>query len=447
MAKVNFTASRINEFKCPDDKQQVFMWDARSPGLGLRATANGAKSYIFQGKIHGRSVRVTIGDTRSWGIDQAQEEARRLQRMIDDGTDPRQHRVEQAAAEEMRRVELRRQDITVGEVWETYLIARRCKWSERHYLDHLQLAEPGGREAQKGKRAITAGPLAPLMTWKLPELTVGKVSTWLDTEIQNRPARARLAFSALRAFINWCETQQEFAGMASADICDSRALRELIPQAQTKEDCLQREQLPAWFAAVRGLPNLTLSVYLQALLITGARREEMAGLRWDDVDFKWRSLSIADKVEESGRTIPLPPYLASQLLRLKELNETPPSRRIQEKLRAQGKSWEPSPWVFASKTSADGKIAEPRLAHNQAIAAAGIPHLTLHGLRRSFGTLAEWIECPAGVVAQIMGHKPSAIAEKHYRRRPIDLLRMWHDQIEAWMLEQAHFTDESPTNE
>ena len=67
----------------------------------------------------------------------------------------------------------------------------------------------------------------------------------------------------------------------------------------------------------------------------------------------------------------------------------------------------------------------------------GLPHVSLHGLRRSFGTLAEWIEAPAGVVAQIQGHKPSAIAEKHYRRRPLDLLRMWHTRIEAWILEQA----------
>jgi hypothetical protein len=36
-----------------------------------------------------------------------------------------------------------------------------------------------------------------------------------------------------------------------------------------------------------------------------------------------------------------------------------------------------------------------------------------------------------------MGHKPSAIAEKHYRRRPLDLLRLWHSRIEAFMLEQA----------
>jgi integrase len=66
-----------------------------------------------------------------------------------------------------------------------------------------------------------------------------------------------------------------------------------------------------------------------------------------------------------------------------------------------------------------------------------LPHITLHGLRRSFGTLSEWCETPAGVIAQIQGHKPSAIAEKHYRRRPLDLLRKWHDQIEAWVLKEG----------
>ena len=44
---------------------------------------------------------------------------------------------------------------------------------------------------------------------------------------------------------------------------------------------------------------------------------------------------------------------------------------------------------------------------------------------------------PTGVVAQIQGHKPSATAEKHYKRRPLDLLRVHHERIEAWMLEQA----------
>ena len=47
------------------------------------------------------------------------------------------------------------------------------------------------------------------------------------------------------------------------------------------------------------------------------------------------------------------------------------------------------------------------------------------------------MDVPAGVVAQIMGHKPSATAEKHYTVRPLDLLRLHHEKIEAWILEQA----------
>ena len=93
--------------------------------------------------------------------------------------------------------------------------------------------------------------------------------------------------------------------------------------------------------------------------------------------------------------------------------------------------------VFSSPTAKSGRLQEPRFQHNRALKVAGIDGLTIHGLRRSFGTLSEWVEVPAGVVAQIMGHKPSATAEKHYRRRPLDLLRMWHVKIEEWILEQA----------
>jgi hypothetical protein len=46
---------------------------------------------------------------------------------------------------------------------------------------------------------------------------------------------------------------------------------------------------------------------------------------------------------------------------------------------------------------------------------------------------------PSGMSAQIIGHKPSALAEKHYRH-PLGLPPTWRDRIDAWMLEQARFT-------
>jgi len=429
MAKVNFTAKRIQEHTCPEGKPQAFLWDSDAPGLGLRATASGAKSYIFQSKIHGQTVRLTIGSPDSWLIESqyqkidgerrevvrgARQEARRLQTLIDAGKDPRAEKVERRAAYEAEKAAARRKDVTVSEAWKVYIAARKPKWSERHYQDHERLAEAGGRDAKRGKGKIAAGPLAALMPLRLSDLTRQAVDSWLEDEAAKRPARARLAFSLLRAFVTWCDSRAEYTGLASLEICANKQIREHLPKPQVKGDCLQREQLPAWFTAVRQIANPVISAYLQGLLLTGARREEMAGLQWVDVDFQWGSLTIRDKVE-GERTIPLTPYLASLLAALPRRNE----------------------WVFSSPAAADGKIAEPRIAHTQALAVAGLPHVSLHGLRRSFGTLAEWCEVPVGIVAQIQGHKPSAIAEKHYRRRPLDLLRMWHTKIETWMLEQA----------
>jgi len=408
--------ARVEGHRCPPEKSQSFLWDEKTPGLGLRATITGAKAYIFQAKIHGSTVRVTIGDPKSWPIDKAQEEARRLQRMVDEGKDPREVRAEQRAASQAKKAEARRQDTTFEIAWLAYLDERKPYWSERHYRDHVNLASKGGVKKKRGGGETMAGPLASLRVVKLSELTGERIAEWLKSQIDDRPTMAALSFRLVRAFIRWAAETPDYRGVIPEDAYKARSVKNAVPKVKAKEgDCLQREQLSAWFDAVRKIGNPVTSAYLQALLLTGARREEMAALKWTDVDFQWRSLSLSDKVEDGGRIIPLTPYLAGILDALPRRNE----------------------WVFSSPAAAAGKIAEPRLAHNQALDGAQLPSVTLHGLRRSFGTLSEWCEVPVGVVAQIMGHKPSALAEKHYRRRPLDLLRSWHDRIEAWILKEA----------
>ncbi len=44
------------------------------------------------------------------------------------------------------------------------------------------------------------------------------------------------------------------------------------------------------------------------------------------------------------------------------------------------------------------------------------------------------------MVVQIQGYKPSATAEKHHKMRPLELLRLHHERIEPWVLEQAGAT-------
>lgn len=71
-------------------------------------------------------------------------------------------------------------------------------------------------------------------------------------------------------------------------------------------------------------------------------------------------------------------------------------------------------FVFSSLKAASGRITDPNAALSEVIAKAGLPHMSVHGLRRSFGTLSEWVEVPLGIVAQIEGRSASSIVEKHY---------------------------------
>ena len=170
--------------------------------------------------------------------------------------------------------------------------------------------------------------------------------------------------------------------------------------------------MPGWWDGVEQISNRTASAYLRALLLTGARREELAALTWANVDFQWRKLTIADKVD-STRTIPLTPYMAQLLATLPRMG----------------------PFVFAS-TGKAGRITDTRNSHAKALQSAAIEGLTIHGLRRSFSLLGEAAGAPAGAIAQVMGHKPSATAEG-YRPRSIDALRPFLEQMEAHILALA----------
>ena len=451
MSRSRLTDTRIVAFS---PSREEFLKDSESR-LQVRGRPSGSKSFVFRSTFKYREIKITIGEYGAVSLPDARRLALQWQGMIEKGEDPREvlkeRERERTAAEAARLVaveaadlEARRLAAPALDAWSVYVDSRTSRWSDNTRFDHERVSRAGGERITRGRR-VTAdgttqpGALRPLLLLPLAQIDSERVATWLSEEVMRRPTHAALAYRLLRAFINWCASHPDYAGQTHADACAARSVRAEVPRKRAKDDCLQREQLPAWFGRVRQIQNPVIAAYLQIALLTGARREELAGLRWGDVNFQWGTLHLADKVEEEGRVIPLTPYVASLLRDLKARNETPPQRprTLRHRVAAEQRGWSPSPWVFPSPTAASGRLQEPRIQHNAACAAAGIEGLTLHGLRRSFGTLAEWVEVPIGIVAQIMGHAPSATAEKHYRRRPVDLLRLWHTKIEGWILAEA----------
>jgi integrase len=156
---------------------------------------------------------------------------------------------------------------------------------------------------------------------------------------------------------------------------------------------------------------------------------------------------LKDKIE-GRRAVPLTPYVRSLIEGLPCRNEwvfssvqllAQDSKTAQRRVRYHAQKGQDAPVGVVATRSASGRLVDPSNAHRKACAAAGLV-LTLHGLRRSFASLCEWLDIPGGISAQIQGHAPQGVREHNYIRRPLDLLRVHHEKIEAWILEQAGVT-------
>ena len=277
---IELTAGAIERLTCrTDTKAQTFLRDTKAPGLRVRVTNTGAKSFVFECKLNRQTIRRTIGDVRAWTIEQARTEARRLAVVLDSGQDPREiERQQQAdkAAQTAATLESDRQaTLTTGEVWSAYLDARKKKWGERHYTEHVLMVNAGGIKTMRGTRGrgVTApGILHPLMALPLRDLTAPAIEAWAKNEADTRPSAARLAWRCLKAFLGWCTEQAEYAALVSErNPAKTTKTREALGKPSEKQDSLLKEQLPVWFDAVRQLQNPVIAAYLQTLLLTGAR--------------------------------------------------------------------------------------------------------------------------------------------------------------------------------
>lgn len=415
--RVKFTVGRVRVFECPDDKSEAKLWDSDVKALILRARRTGSKAYYFQDRLNGKLLRIKIGDVSEHGISlqDARKQALEYQKLVRTGRDPRLEIRRRISDEKEERRRITQDAIKFGDVWQVYIDENKDSWSDAHLKDHHKAMQSPNKKRKRGSAKTVAGVLYRFRLVRLGEIDSIMVLGWLKKESKSRPIVVARGYRLLRACLNWADGREEYRGVVDViRLFKNSEIKKALPKSKPKQDVLMKQQVQPWFEVIQQLDNLVISAYLQCLLLTGARREELASVEWIDVDFKWCAMTIRDKVE-GERTIPLTPYVAFLMSSLPRRNQ----------------------WVFSSPQSKSGRLRDPYRSHAAALKRADIPHVSLHGLRRSFGSLSEWVECPAGISAQIQGHKPSATVEKHYRVRPLDLLTKWHTKIENEILEFA----------
>jgi integrase len=442
----NFTESKILKWVKAGggtSKSAVVYRDTAVTGLIFMVRARVAV-YGFEAKMGGKTRRRTIGDHKTHSLDAARIEARRLKGLVDLGQDPTLEKIAQIkqtqrelvaikAGELAEKLEEQKAMVLTREAWNAYLLAHQGEWGHRHYRDHINLSQDGGEKKTRGKGLRVAGVLAPVLAYPIARLNAEFLRSWLIEESKTRANNARQGFESLRAFWKWAAKHPKYKELVSdAKLFEDAELLKAKPkrQAASAKDVLEKSHLAEWFKAVEGIKSHEINVFLQVLLLSGARRNELLNLQWTHIDERTpANIWIHDKVEqEAGRYVPIGPFA---LWLLKSL----PKRKWTDE---KGKAQE-VPWVFSSAEVENQRIHHDSAgaAHARALAKARVAHVSIHGLRRSYSSLSEWLEIPAGIVAQIQGHKPSATAEKHYKRRPLELLAQWHCRFEGWILEQA----------
>ena len=413
----DLTYGLLERATCPEGLAFVLLKDSDKKGLRLRVTKAGGKHWQFETRLRsGKLFTRALGEWPTVSLADARADAHRLRGLTENGTDPRELEREQQAIKDKAQAIATAHALTVGEIWQRYLAEgkpkRRDAWKPGYRASLDVMAAPGGVQKKRGQGLTRPGPIYPLMALALGDVTEDALQIWFEREAVAGKHQAARALMMFRGFLRWCAARPEYRNLIDRDAGKAPAILENLPSNTRRTDAIEAAQLPGWWQGVEQLSNRTASVYLKALVLTGARKEELAGLTWANVDFQWRKLTIADKVEQS-RTIPLTPYLAQILATLPRVNS----------------------FVFASASKA-GRISDTRSSHAKALQSAGIEGLTIHGLRRSFSLLGEAAGAPAGAIAQVMGHKPSATAEG-YRPRSVDALRPYLEKIEAHILQQA----------
>ncbi len=357
----------------------VLLWDADLPGFGVRCRASGAKYYVVKFRTTaGRPRWVTIGRHGApWTPDAARKEALRLLGQVAAGQDPASER------EAMRR------DLTIAELCDVY-VAEGCttKKSSTLIVDRSSIERHikpllGRRRAREVTRADVER--------FQQDVANGKTATDVRTKVRGRAIVSGGRGTAARA-----------VGVLGA-IFSVAVRRELRPDNPVKgvklfernkrERFLSTVELArlgdALTAAKQGGENPFAIAALRLLALTGARKSEILGLRWEWVDFERRCLRLPDS-KTGAKVVPLGAPALELLASLPRV--------------------EGNPHVLPS-ARADGHFVGLQKVWARVRKRAGLDGVRVHDLRHSFASVAVAGGDSLYLVGKVLGHRQARTTE------------------------------------
>ena len=373
----------------PDPGRRYYVWDTEIKGFGLLVLPSGVKTYFYRYRTpEGRERRATIGKHGTRTPDEARREADELRRAVGAGRDPLAEKQD------------RREAITVAELLDAYVASERfaqkadsTKTIDRGRITrHLKPAI--GRKVVRG---LTPGDVE----CAFAAIRDGKTAADVKTRKRGRArvtggeGTARMAVRLLSSALSWAVGE----GMASANPCDrvktgTDGTREIIIEDAADYgrlfrtlDAMEREK------RIRG----PVADAIRVIALTGARRGEIAGLRWPHVDLKRGLLTLPPKAHKAGRKTGKPRVIGLPAVAQAIIARQPASG---------------GGYVFAP-TSGENRVDLSK-AWAKVRAEAELPDgIGLHGLRHSLASHMAMGGAEAAEIMTALGHSQLSTAQRY----------------------------------
>lgn len=373
-----FTKTKLAGLPTPVAGRTVY-YDANTPGLILRITENGQRSFYFYRKVKGRPVRHRLGVFPEMSVEKARTACQFKSGQRAQGKDLQAER--QAARHEQ----------TISGLF-------------AYWLDsHAKLRNKTWTEDERRYRRF----LKPWAHRKLSSIKKADVQS-LFTRVGRDNGRyaANRLLALVRAMFN---KAPDMGFVGSNPTAGVKKFSE-----EKRDRFLHGDELRAFFAALADEPNAMLRAYFLFCLLTGVRKSNAMAARWGEIDFATGLWRIPET--KSGQPVVVPlvaPVVEVLRIRL---------------LAANG-----SPWVFPSRGKT-GHIVEPKSAWKRIIKRAGLTDVRPHDLRRSLGSWMAMTGAGLPMVGKMLGHtQPTTTAI--YARLSVDPVRKAAEKATTAMLQ------------
>jgi len=284
MQKHRLTDRKLIALKAGSTRYEVM--DTDVPGFGVRVSERGQRTFILIARFAGspNPTRRALGEYPAISLEKARTRARAWRDLIDQGIDPKAHEASQ------RREEIRKQQTTFGAVAEDFI--------ERHVSGQRR-----GKDTAREIRNVLIGqwgdrPIAGIARQDVVSL--------IDA-IARRPAPylAHVVLGHIRSLFNWAINRGAY-GLETSP-CDRLKPAALIGAKQPRQRTLNDAELRALWQASETIGYPFGPLY-RLLLLTGARKSEVAGAQWSEFDLARKLWTVPPERFKSNAThmVPLP---------------------------------------------------------------------------------------------------------------------------------------------